>query len=129
MIVAVTTPKIVKITLLVLRCKDVELSRTFYEAMGLQFTPEQHGSGPRHYATQIAGVVIELYPQSGRDSSGVRLGFEVPDLCATLAAVRAVGGSVLRFSEDAQPPSALVADPDGHKIDLTQTPRKPVLNL
>ncbi|MBL8021099.1 MAG: hypothetical protein JNM27_15620 [Leptospirales bacterium] len=48
---------------LVFRCADIEESRTFYESLGLQFTREQHGSGPIHYSAMIGnGLVLELYP-------------------------------------------------------------------
>lgn len=47
---------------LVLRATDVERVRTFFQSMGLQFTQEKHGSGPRHYACQVNGRVLEIYP-------------------------------------------------------------------
>lgn len=41
------------LSLLVLRAADVERTRGFYEALGLVFTREQHGSGPVHSAVLV----------------------------------------------------------------------------
>jgi catechol 2,3-dioxygenase-like lactoylglutathione lyase family enzyme len=51
------------ITLIVLRCADVERAREFYETLGLTLVAEQHGAGPRHYSTTIGRTVLELYPR------------------------------------------------------------------
>ena len=42
----------------VLRCVDLERTREFYEAMGLQLVPEQHGSGLKHYSCDVGGVIL-----------------------------------------------------------------------
>jgi hypothetical protein len=52
----------VSLTLLVLRTRQVDRVRTFYEALGIAFGGEHHGSEPRHHAGQVGGVVIEVYP-------------------------------------------------------------------
>lgn len=41
------------LNLLVLRCRDIEATRTFYTQLGLTFTREQHGSDPVHYSTYM----------------------------------------------------------------------------
>jgi catechol 2,3-dioxygenase-like lactoylglutathione lyase family enzyme len=50
----------VRLTLIVLGCVDLELSRRFYEALGMSFVEEKHGSGPHHYACTLAETVLEL---------------------------------------------------------------------
>ncbi len=40
----------VSLTLLVLKNRQVDRVRTFYEALGIDFIEEQHGKGPRHHA-------------------------------------------------------------------------------
>jgi catechol 2,3-dioxygenase-like lactoylglutathione lyase family enzyme len=107
------------ITLIVLRCADVERTHEFYEALGLALVAEQHGAGPRHYSTTIGRTVLELYPRRGSETRGVRLGLSVSDLATVVRAVERVGGRVVR-TEATQPPSAIVEDPDGHTIELTQ---------
>jgi lactoylglutathione lyase len=107
------------LTLVVIRCRDLEHSRRFYEALGLAFTPEQHGAGPFHYSTQLGATVLELYPASAA-TSAVRLGFGVTDVTAAVNAVRSIGGRVDREpTTDAK--TALVRDPDNNPVELTQT--------
>ena len=51
------------LSLLVLYCTDLDGCRRFYTALGLDFSPEQHGQGPGHWAAVLAGgTVLELYP-------------------------------------------------------------------
>ena len=50
------------VNLLVLRCKDIEVTRRFYEQLGLSFVEEKHGTRPQHYAWESGGFVLELYP-------------------------------------------------------------------
>lgn len=72
------------LNLIVIRSRNIGLSRAFYEAIGLVFTDEKHGSGPEHIASQLPnGVVFEIYPQhlsgeiwSGRGTAETILGFE-----------------------------------------------------
>jgi lactoylglutathione lyase len=80
----------------VLRCADIERSRVFYEALGFQLVAEQHGTGAKHYACDVGGVTLELYPSAGKSTSGLRLGLVVSDLAAGQAVT--------------------VTDPDGHQI-------------
>jgi catechol 2,3-dioxygenase-like lactoylglutathione lyase family enzyme len=102
--------------LIVLRCADVERAREFYEAIGLVLVAEQHGAGPRHYSATIGETVLELYPRRSAETRGMRLGLSVPDLAVVVAAVERAGGRVVRT--DAA--HAIVEDPDGHTIELTQ---------
>ena len=108
------------VTLLVLRCSDVELARVFYEVLGLQLVAEQHSGGPRHYSANLAGTLLELYPRADLDTRGLRIGFRVDNVSAAVAGLAKAGGRVLRFDALAKPAFALVEDPDGHKIELTE---------
>src|SRR5262249_24705046 len=73
------------VNLLVLRCKDIEVTRRFYEQLGLAFVEEKHGKGPQHYAWESRGFVLELYPTAeGQAPDNVRIGFSTP-LLADLA--------------------------------------------
>jgi lactoylglutathione lyase len=105
------------LTLLVVRCRDLEHSRRFYEALGLAFTPEQHGAGPFHYSTQLGTTVLELYPANAA-TSAIRVGFGVTDVIAAVDAVRAIGGRVDR-EPTADARTALVRDPDNNTVELT----------
>jgi lactoylglutathione lyase len=104
--------------LIVLRCAELELSKRFYEALGLTFTAEQHGSGPRHYSSRLGSTVLELYPATA-PVTPIRLGLGVPDVDAAADAVGALGDFVLRHPTNEEPYSVLVRDPDMNKIELT----------
>ena len=103
--------------LVVLRSADLSAARAFYEALGVVFGEEQHGSGPRHLAGRLGnGVVLELYPatQTGPVAEG-RLGFVVHDVAVAVRAVCAAGGTIVTEGGA----RATVADPDGRRVDLT----------
>jgi lactoylglutathione lyase len=111
------------VNLLVLRCKDIDLTRRFYEQLGLAFVEEKHGTGPQHYAWESGGFVLELYPAAeGQPPDNVRIGFSTA-LLADLA-------GNLRHNSDAsvlKPPYAtadrlvmLLQDPDGRKVEVSQ---------
>lgn len=112
--------KILALTLLVLRCSDIERSRAFYESFGLRFLAEKHGTGREHYSTRIDSLVLELYPRTEAETSGLRIGFSVMDLSSTLEGIGRAGYSPTRVVLDASPPHALIRDPDGHWLELTQ---------
>jgi hypothetical protein len=113
----------ISVNLLVLRCKDVESTRAFYEKVGLTFTKEKHGAGPEHYAWENNNFVLELYPLAENQSpDNVRLGFSTPLLAD-------VSGNVLHRSDVTvlKPPYAtadrvvmLLQDPDGRKVEISQ---------
>jgi catechol 2,3-dioxygenase-like lactoylglutathione lyase family enzyme len=100
-----TDPSSIRATLLVLYCARVDECRRFYSDLGLSFTAEQHGQGPKHYAAVLAdGMVFELYPaRPDRESGAVRLGFSVVGTAAT-------------------PPLApgrhVLTDPDGRTVEV-----------
>ena len=117
------------LSLIVLRCVDLEASRTFYAALGLCFETEQHGNGPVHYSCQLGDLVLELYPGKpgsapARTVGGATMhGFRVTSLDAVLSSLR------VQQAEIVHPPSdspwgrrAIVLDPDGRAVELTQMP-------
>jgi lactoylglutathione lyase len=106
-----------RLTSLVIRCSDLERSRAFYELLGLSFTPEQHETGPRHYSTQLERTLLELYPRKGTVEPQ-RFGLAIDELADRLAALLASGAVFV--SHDAARGHALVRDPDGHTLELTQ---------
>ena len=86
----------------VLRCRDIESTRVFYESAGLSFALEQHGTGPVHYAHVDGAFVLELYP--AQDIDGKR-----------------AGEITLMIDSSGAPPatkSVSVRDPDGRAVVL-----------
>jgi predicted enzyme related to lactoylglutathione lyase len=112
----------VELTLLVLKTRQPDALRAFYEAIGISFVAERHGEGPLHYAGKVGGTVLELYPLSGEGNSAdttTRLGFAVENLQQVLASLRDAGATVA--SEPRQTAwgvRVLVRDPDGRAVEL-----------
>src|SRR5262245_49983749 len=102
--------------LLVLRCKDIEATRRFYEQLGIVFASEKHGNGPNHYAWENVGFVFELYPTSDVGApDNIRLGFSTQSLAELSGNIRHGSGVTIL-----KPPYAtaerlvmLLQDPDG----------------
>ncbi|MEV7522838.1 VOC family protein [Streptomyces sp. NPDC091371] len=92
------------IDLAVIYTERLEACRDFYGGLGLTLVPEQHGSGPAHYAATLAdGGVLELYPAGKRPATGyLRLG---------LTASGPVG--------ELPPGRHTLTDPDGRTVVLT----------
>jgi len=109
------------LNLLVLRCRDIEASRRFYEVLDLRFEAHAHGDGPRHYACEDERGVLELYPAAtpaAGDKTGV--GFASPDIEAVSARLAAAG-----FQP--QPPRVnpwgrtfVVRDPDDRRVEIKE---------
>jgi hypothetical protein len=102
-----TTPNTttVRMNLLVIYSDAMEECERFYTALGMRFTPEHHGKGPRHYAAVLAdGTVFEIYPAApGRITGTIRLGLTIEG--AASRPVLEPGRHVLR-------------DPDGRAVDV-----------
>ena len=113
----------ISINLLVLRCKDIDLTRHFYQQLGFGFIEEKHGKGPVHYACNNGGFVLELYPTAeGQSPDNVRVGFLTDDL-VTLNGDLLNGPGV----KVVKPPAAtadrivmVLEDPDGRKVEISQ---------
>ena len=112
------------LSLIVLRVADIERSAAFYASLGLNFTRENHGAGPEHFSTRVGETVFELYPASERfPVTTVRLGFGVESIPAVLNHWRGRHCRILSEPQDSPYGlRAVVADPDGHRVELTQIP-------
>lgn len=110
------------LSLIVIRVSDIDRAAKAYAAPGIVFQQEQHGKSPIHYSSLLGQTIFELYPAT-EDSpvASCRLGFSVRGVHEVLAEWREVGGTVV--SEPTETPwgfRAIVADVDGHKIELTE---------
>ncbi len=108
------------LSLLVLRCRDLERSLAFYSALGLTFAREQHGAGVVHHAATLEGdVVLELYPLRGDElPSPIRLGLRLVDVRGAIDALVALG-LVSSPTEARSSGRVVVVDPDGNALELT----------
>ncbi|PXX99640.1 VOC family protein [Halomonas sp. LBP4] len=110
-----------QINLLVLRCKELEASKRFYELLGFRFLKERHGDGPIHYASQDAGMVFELYPLFENEAvDNTRLGFIIPDLEKVLSHLEIANRHKIAGRE-----VYIVQDPDDRKIELMERTTQP----
>jgi predicted enzyme related to lactoylglutathione lyase len=111
------------LSLLVLRVTDIEGSAAFYSRLGLKFSRHRHGGGPEHLAAELAGTVFELYPLApdGPSTLGTRIGFRVESVDAALAALADCPGAIITPAKDSEwGRRAVVADPDGHRVELLE---------
>jgi lactoylglutathione lyase len=106
----------VRISLLVIRCKNIEASKCFYQLLGFSFVKEKHGNGPAHYSCEQDDCVIELYPNSDKlPTDNNRIGFKVSNLAKILEKV-----VVAESYEFSGVTIHVVTDPDGRKIEISE---------
>ncbi len=114
----------VSLALLVLKTRQVEELRRFYQALGIALAQEHHGRGPVHFAGRVGGVVIEVYPLPEGDDPAdatTRLGFVVEDVAEVVKALEGIGTQVVTPpKETAWGLQAVVKDPDGRSVELTE---------
>jgi len=110
------------LNLLVLRARDPHALARFYEGLGLHFIRERHGKGPAHMACSIPGVTFEIYPETeDAKTTGTRIGFAVDDVDASYAnALDARANGLQPPAESAWGRRAVVKDPEGHIVELTE---------
>ena len=110
-----------RLNLLVIRSLDPKRTVAFYESLGLRFQEEQHGNGPVHWAADIDGLVMEIYPaRSANDVNGAaRLGFEIDDPETALGILRNAGVEVVSdLTRWGRGLRAVVKDPDGRSVEF-----------
>lgn len=110
--------------LIVLRCADLDSSVRFYENIGLRFSHERHGQGVEHMTASAGHVTIELYPQGdGPNTTALRIGFRVTSIDDVIAGILPCGGTILKPVRDTEwGRRAVIVDPDGHRVELTELP-------
>jgi len=106
------------LNLLVLRCRDIEKSRAFYECVGLSFVKHAHGNGPVHYSHENHELVLELYPARDGKIDNTGLGFRcygLEEMRKTLSE-KGYGPDDIRETEWGE--SFVVQDPDGRRVEM-----------
>lgn len=111
-----------ELSLVVVYAHDLEAAREFYASLGLSLKPEQHGTGPRHYAATLGGAVFEIYPdRNGERKGDLRIGFQVASVDGVIQRLRQRQVPILSEpKESAWGRRAVVEDPDGNRVELTQ---------
>jgi predicted enzyme related to lactoylglutathione lyase len=120
------------LNLVVLRASVVDASLAFYRAIGLSFVEEQHGSGTIHYSCKAGNTLVEIYPGSSgdipdrRNAGATMLGFQVGSVDLTIENLRSIGAQILTAPQDSEwGRRAVVLDPDGRAIELSEKPADP----
>ncbi len=111
-----------QLNLIVLRSPDIHRVVEFYRSLGLPFTLHKHGTGPEHYASEMNGMVFEIYPLGAKSAptTGTRIGFRVDDVDGLLARLVEAGVEVIAPPADSEwGRRAVVKDGDGHVVELT----------
>ena len=112
------------LNLVVLRSAETARAAAFYSRLGLQFQLHHHGTGPEHFSAELRdGSVFELYPlaSDGPSTLGTRIGFRVASVDQTVAALSDYPGAVIGPPRDSEwGRRAVVADPDGHRVEIVQ---------
>jgi len=104
-----------QVSLIVIRCQDIYISKIFYENLGLVFQKEKHGKGPEHFSSEYDHIVFELYPNKGiATNDNIRLGFKSKNLSETIKSLDIT--SSYEFDGNTV---YIVTDPDGRKIELS----------
>lgn len=114
----------ITLNLVVLRSPDVARAAAFYTRLGLQFSQHRHGSGLEHFAAELPTGIFELYPLSpdGPSTLGTRIGFRVPSVDAAITALSDYPSAVVTAARESEwGRRAVVADPDGHQVELLQS--------
>ncbi|MGF1578514.1 MAG: VOC family protein [Gemmataceae bacterium] len=91
----------------------------FYERLGLEFVPEQHGKGPVHYSANLNEFVLELYPAQAANPECklVRLGFSVENLDNVVRLLDTTE-TLSEPTRSSRGHRAIVKDPDGRVVEL-----------
>lgn len=113
----------VQLNLVVIQSADIERAAAFYRLLGLDFVKHAHGSGLEHFSSKLDQATFEIYPRrDGTDSTiGTRLGFCIASLEVTIAKLQKIGARIVSLPKDsAWGRRAIVDDPDGHRVELTE---------
>lgn len=115
-----------QLNLVVLRSPDIHRAVEFYRHLGLEFYLHAHGSGPEHYASEVNGMVFEIYPLGPKSSptTGTRIGFRVDDVDRILSVMLETGATVTTEPTDSEwGRRAVIRDMDGHVVELVAPSR------
>lgn len=111
------------LNLIVLYSHEPERLVVFYERLGLTFDKHRHGAGTEHHAAELpGGAVFEIYPVKPEEvANRARLGFRVASVDGTVNELTAHGITVVSKPKDSEwGRRAVVADPDGNRVELTE---------
>lgn len=107
--------------LIVIRTTDVPRLVAFYRCLGIEFTEHRHGAGPMHFASDLCGIVFEIYPTKKLENvdRSTRLGFSVSDIRTAIISTRELGSTTVEeLLESPWELRAVVRNPDGRSVEF-----------
>ena len=113
-----------RMNLIVVRSLEPSRTLAFYKMLGLDFHEEQHGSGPVHWAADLDGLVLEIYPAKSAEEVNVttRLGFDVNDAASVLNTLQLSDVKIISdLKQTKWGLRAVVRDADGRSVELVQS--------
>lgn len=113
-----------ELKLIVIRTGALKAVAEFYTLLGLSFDYHQHGKGPYHYAATSGDMTLEIYPLAKDQMQAdayLRLGFRLDHFEEVIERLRLKNVPFLSDpAASAFGYKAVVADPDGRKVELYQ---------
>ncbi|MBE9157396.1 VOC family protein [Nodosilinea sp. LEGE 06152] len=113
----------VQLNLVVIQSSNIEQAAMFYQRLGLSFIKHKHGNGLEHFTSELGGVTFEIYPRrpGTAPTTAVRLGFQVLSVDDLVHELERYGAQIISPPADSiWGRRAVVADPDRHRLELTQ---------
>lgn len=114
------------ITFVTFFARDIEHTANVYRLLGLDFSCEQHGTGPLHLASIGERLVLEIYPGEDVASPGVMVGVDVANLDHVRTKLLEAG---IPLSRDidlvASERRMIVNDPEGRKVFIREDKSSP----
>jgi hypothetical protein len=111
-----------KLNLLVIRTENPEILKVQYEKIGFEFDYHKHGNGPFHYASELNGFVLEIYPLAKsmtKADNSLRLGFEIENLEIKVENLKKTNWKILSEPKKTEwGMVSIIQDLDGRKIEL-----------
>lgn len=97
----------------------------FYRLIGFQFQATKVDKGSEVYRAVHDGVEFSLYSISNAQKAQIpslQLGFQITDLEKTVAQLKKIPGAMCILDPTDMPDGkkAIILDPDGHSIELSQ---------
>ncbi|SKA36456.1 hypothetical protein SAMN04488128_104115 [Chitinophaga eiseniae] len=116
----------INLQLLVIKTHQPEVLAAFYTLLGIEFEYHQHGKGPFHYASKNGLPVMEIYPLPANVPTAdntTRLGFGVTQLDELIRRLQQQQTPIFAIPGQSEwGYRAIVQDPDGRKVELTEMP-------
>lgn len=125
---------VIEVASLVLFAAEPEKTADFYRVAGIALEEEDHGEGPVHFAAEVGGVHVAIYPagSSGRaptirQGGSSFPGFYVDSLDAVTAELTRLEAPLLGGHEEMPWGCRIVVeDPDGRPVEINQRQHCPI---